>query len=79
MRLPPELLGDLCGCHPVPAKPIILELHAAGMGWTDIARRLNVDAVPTPTGKGKWHSQTVRRHVDPAPWAAYMRQRRAMR
>lgn len=55
------------------ARVEINRLRAAGYGPTAIARSLNARGIPTPTGRGGWWPQTVRRHVDPAPWAAYIR------
>lgn len=59
------------------ARPIILRLHADGLGPTSIARHLNATGVPTPSGRGRWWPETVVRHRDPATWAAYMRAYRA--
>src|SRR5204862_1102854 len=57
----------------ISARAEILRLEAAGYGSTVIARSLNVRGVPTPTGRGRWWPETVRRHVHPEPWAAYQR------
>lgn len=59
------------------ARAVIAQLHAAGLGSFVIARRLNADGVPTPSGRGRWHPATVRRHAHPEAWTAYMRDYRA--
>lgn len=54
----------------------ISRLTAAGYGATAVARSLNSRGIPTPSGRGRWHPETVRRHADPITrrrWAAYMR------
>lgn len=61
------------------ARPEIARLQAAGLGWSTIARTLNARGVPTPSGRGRWHPDSVRRHVHPEPWAAYIRRYRARR
>ena len=38
----------------------IVAEHEAGAGWSEIARRLNVDNVPTAQGGARWHPSTVR-------------------
>jgi len=38
----------------------IVNEHAAGAGWTTIARTLNADEVPTAHGGARWHASTVR-------------------
>jgi len=58
------------------ARAEIARLQAAGYGTTVIARTLNARGVPTPTGRGMWWPDTVRRHVEPAGWAEYMRRYR---
>jgi hypothetical protein len=63
---------------PIPAViPEIRRLQAQGYGPTAIARMLNRRQVPTPTGRGRWHPDTVKRHVNPGPWRDYMRHYRA--
>lgn len=57
----------------IAARAEIVRLQAGGYGPTEIARTLNVRGVPTPTGRGIWWPETVKRHVDGAAWAAYMR------
>jgi hypothetical protein len=39
------------------------ELREQGLSWTEIARRLNAEGIPTPSGKGKWHDVSVARLV----------------
>ena len=76
-RLPWELVGALAPSVPaVEARARIVHLQAAGLGPTQIARRLNVDGVMTPSGRGRWWPQTVNRHANPEQWNAYMRQYR---
>jgi len=38
----------------------IVSEHAAGKGWSEIARGLNADGTPTAQGGTKWHPSTVR-------------------
>ena len=68
--------GDPSPPHPA-AIPEIHRLQAQGYGPTAIARSLNRRKIPTPSGRGRWHPDTVKRHVNPAPWAAKMRRYRA--
>lgn len=92
MQLPPELWADLlCGCQPtnaqtaapvIQARAEIVRLKAAGYGHAEIARSLNRRSIPTPSGRGQWWPDTVRRHTDPlarARWNATMRRYRATR
>lgn len=56
------------------ARAEIARMRAAGYGPTVIARTLNARGVATPTGRGVWWPETVKRHVDErARWAEYMR------
>ena len=74
--------GGLQGSPPparVEARSEIARLQARGYGWTAIARSLNGRRVPTPSGRGRWHPDTVRRHIDPAPWRDYIRRYRMTR
>ena len=81
LRLPDALIGDICGCQPANARSVsaraeISRLRAAGYGAAETARSLNRRGVPTPSGRGRWHPETVRRHADPAvaaQWRDYMR------
>ena len=61
----------------IEARARISELRAVGLAWSAVAHRLNTERVPTPTGRGRWHETTVRRHSDPERWAEYMRAYRA--
>lgn len=63
----------------VQARPEIVRLQAQGYGPTAIARSLNRRRIPTPSGRGRWHPETVQRHVNPGPWADTMRRYRAAR
>jgi hypothetical protein len=63
----------------VRAVPEIVRMQAAGYGFTAIARSLNKRRIPTPSGRGRWHPDTVKRHLNPGPWRDYMRQYRANR
>ena len=79
LRLPAELVGDL---HPssLNARAEIVRLRAAGYGAAETARSLNRRGVPTPTGRGQWWPETVRRHADPMvrqQWARYIADYRA--
>jgi DNA invertase Pin-like site-specific DNA recombinase len=38
----------------------IVSAHKSGAGWSEIARRLNAEAVPTAHGGEQWHPSTVR-------------------
>lgn len=67
---------DLCGCQPIEARAEIVRLKAQGVGHTQIAKSLNTRGVPTPTGRGVWWPDTVKRHVDPVPWRDYIRRYR---
>jgi Recombinase len=42
------------------------ELREQGLSWAEIARRLNAEGIPTPSGKGKWHDASVVRLVKAA-------------
>jgi hypothetical protein len=57
----------------VAARAEIARLKASGYGPAAIARSLNARSIQTPSGRGRWHPDTIRRHLEPAPWAAYMR------
>ena len=77
-------LGELqIRFDPIPpqiaAVPEIMRLQAQGLGPTAIARSLNRRRIPTPSGHGRWHPDTVKRHIDPGPWRDYMRRYRANR
>jgi len=63
----------------VAAVPEILRLRAQGYGPSAIARNLNRRGVPTPSGRGRWWPDTIKRHIDPGPWREYMRRYRADR
>jgi Recombinase len=58
------------------ARTEIARLQARGYGWTAIARSLNNRNIPTPSGRGRWHPDSVRRHIHPAPWRDYIRRYR---
>ena len=61
------------------AAPEILRLRAEGYGPAAIARSLNRRGVPTPTGRGKWWPDTVKRHAYPGErerWRAYINEYR---
>lgn len=54
---------------------LIGDLRSRGLGYGDIAAVLNARNVPTRTGRGRWHAETVRRHYDPVArqtWARYI-------
>jgi Recombinase len=40
------------------------ELRKQGLSFRDIARRLNAENTPTPSGKGQWHGANVARLVN---------------
>ncbi len=40
------------------------ELRKQGVSFRDIARRLNAENTPTPSGKGQWHGANVARLVN---------------
>ena len=61
----------------VPIAPIVARLRADGLSWHGVARHLNATGVRTPSGHGRWYGETVRRHLDPAAHAAYVRAWRA--
>jgi Recombinase len=57
------------------ARARIAELRVEGHGPSEIARRLNADGIPTPSGLvGRWRSETVWRVEDPVRAAAYVRE-----
>lgn len=81
LQLPAEFLT---GCvapasTTLQARAEIVRLQAQGYGLAQIARSLNTRQVSTPSGRGQWWPDTVRRHVDPGPWAAYIRRYRQTR
>jgi DNA invertase Pin-like site-specific DNA recombinase len=45
---------------PEPVRRRIVDAHAAGAGWSAIARQLNDDGVPTAQGGARWYPATVR-------------------
>jgi DNA invertase Pin-like site-specific DNA recombinase len=44
---------------PSDVRAIILERKAAGFSLNAIARSLDADSVPTPSGTGRWHHTVV--------------------
>lgn len=77
LRLPAELVAPLtnAGRPGVNAAAEIHRMWAAGYGDAVVARSLNARSVPTPSGRGRWWPETVRRHADPvarARWNAYI-------
>jgi len=54
------------------ARNRIRDLRDQGHGWRAIARRLNAEGIPTPSGTGEWHDTSAKHHADPARWNAYM-------
>lgn len=85
LRLPGELVGDLCGCQPANARNVtaraeISRLRAAGYSAAETARSLNARGVSTPSGRGQWWAATVQYHGYPGVKArrdAYIAARRA--
>lgn len=78
LQLPAEYLT---GWIPAPsttlqARAEIIRLQAQGYGLATIARSLNARGVATPSGRGQWWPDSVRRHVNPGPWADYIRRYR---
>ena len=76
LRLPDELLP----VARVNAQAEIVRLRAAGYGPSAVARSLNQRGVPTPSGRGRWFPETVKRHADPVErmrWARYIADYRA--
>jgi hypothetical protein len=71
--MPAELLPK---APVVQARAEIVRLQAQGYRPSEIARSLNARQVPTPSGRGQWWPDSVRRHVDPGPWADYIRRYR---
>lgn len=64
----------------VEGRRLIPGLRAQGMGPVAIARHLNAIGASTPSGRGRWHPETVTRHSDPTyRWRnmLYMRDYRA--
>jgi hypothetical protein len=60
-----------------PTRARIAELRAQGLGFRAIARKLNDDGVPTPSGRGQWYQHSVKTHLHADAWANYMRGYRA--
>ena len=82
LQLPAELLPRARSTPPAPviqARAEIVRLRSEGYGLTEVARSLNARNVPTPSGRGRWWPDTVRRHVNPGPWADYVRRYRQAR
>lgn len=48
-------------------------MRGAGYGPTVIARSLNRRGVPTPSGRGRWWPETVKRYGDPGAAEAWRR------
>lgn len=66
----------------IDGRAMIPALRAAGYGPVAIARHLNAIGAATPSGRGRWHCETVIRHGDPGYPARnreYMRGYRARR
>jgi DNA invertase Pin-like site-specific DNA recombinase len=51
--------------HAAAVAPLLADLSGAGMGHREIAVRLNVRGVPSPSG-GIWHPEQVRRALAPS-------------
>lgn len=64
------------GPAPPAARDRIAALRAEGLGWRAIARKLNADGVPTPSGRGRWHEHSAKTCLHREAWAHYMRQYR---
>jgi DNA invertase Pin-like site-specific DNA recombinase len=51
--------------HPSPLSPQtrrkVLSLRRRGLSADSVAKRLNSEGVPTPSGQGRWHETTVQR------------------
>lgn len=82
LRLPDALLPRPAAPTParLEARAEIVRLQASGYGSSAIARSLNLRGVSTPSGRGRWWPETVKRHADPvarAQWAAYVKRYRA--
>lgn len=82
LRLPDEYVAGMLNTlapHPLltTARAEIDRLQADGLDRSAIARSLNARGFPTPSGRGRWHPETVGRQLDPDTWAAYMRRYRA--
>jgi hypothetical protein len=54
------------------ARARIRELRDRGEGWRTVARTLNAEGVPTPSGRGEWHDTAAKHHAEPSSWNAYM-------
>lgn len=61
------------------ARDEIRRLRDLGYGYSAIARALNTNGVPTPSGRGRWSDQQVRHHLNPQEWAAYIAEHRRRR
>lgn len=50
---------------PWTVRDLIIGMHErAGMGFSDIARRLNALGIVTPTREGAWHPRQVQRVLE---------------
>jgi len=54
------------------ARERIAELRAEGMTYTEVARALNAEGVPTPSGRGRWKDSNTANHLNRLEWNAYM-------
>lgn len=74
-------LEDVAGTFqvrvPLDTRHEIARLKAQGYSHGQIATSLNTRGIPTSSGRGQWHSQTVGRAVDPITWRNYIRSYRA--
>ena len=61
-----ETLGRPPSQATIDAAPLIIELRAEGLSWTQVCARLNDDGQPTPTGLGPWRVNTARRAIQTA-------------
>lgn len=47
---------------PNSTKLLIANLRAEGLAWRLVVDHLNANAVPTPSGIGRWHPTSAKRH-----------------
>ena len=55
----PEDMDEVPASNEVTAVDMIRDMRAQGLSYDKIARQLDMDNIPTPSGRGKWRGQAV--------------------
>ena len=55
----PEDMDEVPAPDEVTAVDMIRDMRAQGLSYDKIARQLDMDNIPTPSGRGKWRGQAV--------------------